>query len=91
MPMNFFVCFDVLYKVMLISGIIFGTPCTYIYRVRRENFDTAHRRVDGIKMNMKVPYSLAIFAIIIEILIFKIVLMRARREKRSSRSRYNPA
>jgi len=28
---------------------------------------------------------------IIEILIFEIVLMRARREKRSSRSRYNPA
>jgi len=59
--------------------------------VRRENFDTAHRKVDGIKMNIKVPYRLAIFAIIIEILIFEIVLMRARREKRSSRSRYSPA
>jgi len=24
-----------------------------IYRVRREDFDTAHRKVDGIKMNIK--------------------------------------
>jgi len=59
--------------------------------VRRENFDTTHRKVDGIEMNIKFPYSLAIFAIIIEILIFEIVLMRARREKRSSCSRYSPA
>jgi len=42
-------------------------------------------------MNIKVPYRLAIFAIIIEILIFEIVLMRARREKRSSHSKYSPA
>jgi len=42
-------------------------------------------------MNTKVPYRLATFAIIIEISIFEIVLMRARREKRSSRSRYSPA
>jgi len=40
-------------------------PC--IYRVCRENSDTAHRKVDGIEMNIKVPYRLAIFAIIIEI------------------------
>jgi len=51
----------------------------YVYRVRREKFDAAHRKVDGIEMNIKVPYHLAIFAIIIEILIFEIVLMRARR------------
>jgi len=55
--------------------------------VYRETFATAHRKVDGIEMNIKVPYRLAIFAIIIEILIFEIVLMRARQEKRSSRSR----
>jgi len=59
--------------------------------VCRENFDTAHRKVDGIEINIKVPYRLAIFAIIIEILIFETVLMRARREKRSSHSRYSPA
>jgi len=59
--------------------------------VRRENFDTARRKVDGIEMNIKVPYCLVIFAIIIEILIFEIVLMRACREKRSSRLRYSPA
>jgi len=63
----------------------------HVYRVCRENFDTAHKKVDGIEMNIKVPYHLAIFAIIIEILIFEIVLMRARQEKRSSRSRYSPA
>jgi len=51
---------------------------TCIYRVYRENSDTAHRKVDWIEMNIKVPYRLAIFAIIIEILIFEIVLMRAR-------------
>jgi len=61
----------------------------YIYRVRRENFDTVHRKIDGIEMNIKVPYRLAIFAII-EILILEIVL-RARREKRSSRLRCSPA
>jgi len=58
----------------------------YTHRVRRENFDTAHRKIDGIEMKIKVPYRLAIFAII-EILIFEIVLMRTRREKSSSRSR----
>jgi len=42
--------------------------------VCRENSDTAYRKVDGIEMNIKVPYRLAIFAIIIEILIFEIVL-----------------
>jgi len=47
-----------------------------MYRVRRENFDTARRKVD--EMNIKVLYRLAIFAIIIEILIFENVLMRAR-------------
>jgi len=62
-----------------------------IYRVCRETLATAHRKVDGIEINIKVPYRLAIFAIIIEILIFEIVLMRARREKRFSRSRYSPA
>jgi len=41
-------------------------------------------------MNIKVSYCLAIFAIINEILIFEIVLMRARREKRSSCSKYSP-
>jgi len=41
-------------------------------------------------MNIKVSYRLAIFVIIIEILIFEIILMKARREKRSSRSRYSP-
>jgi len=50
----------------------------HVYRVYRENSDTAHRKVDWIEMNIKVPYRLAIFAIIIEILIFEIVLMRAR-------------
>jgi len=45
----------------------------YIYRMHRENFDTAHRKVDGIEINIKVPYHLAIFAMIIEILIFEIV------------------
>jgi len=59
--------------------------------VNRETLATAHRKIDGIEMNIKVPYRLAIFTIIIEILIFEIVLMRARREKRSSRSRYSPA
>jgi len=61
-----------------------------IYRVNRETLATDHRKVDGIEMNIKVPYRLAIFAIIIEILIFEIV-MRARQEKRSSHSRYSPA
>jgi len=46
--------------------------------VRRENFDTARRKVDGIEMNIKVPYRLALFTIIIKILIFENVLMRAR-------------
>jgi len=59
--------------------------------VCRENFDTAQRKVDGIKMNIKVPYHFVIFAIIMKILIFEIVLMRARQEKRSSHSRYSPA
>jgi len=63
----------------------------YIYRVFRETLATAHRKVDGIEMNIKVSYRLAVFAIIIEILIFEIVLMRARQEKRSSRPRYSPA
>jgi len=52
-----------------------GHP-VYIYGVCRENSDTAHRKIDGIEMNIKVPYRLAIFAIIIEILIFEVVLMR---------------
>jgi len=38
-----------------------------------------------------VIYRLVIFAIIIEVLIFEIVLMRASREKRSSGSRCSPA
>jgi len=42
-------------------------------------------------MNIKVLYRLAIFAIITEILIFEIILMRARRDKRSSRSRRSTA
>jgi len=42
-------------------------------------------------MNIKVPHRLAIFAIIIEIFIFEIILMTACQEKRSSRSRYSPA
>jgi len=46
--------------------------------IQGENFYTAYRKVDGIEINIKVPYRLAIFAIIIEILIFEIVLMRAR-------------
>jgi len=45
--------------------------------VRRENFDTVRRKVDGIEMNIKIPFRLAIFAIIIEILIFENVLIRA--------------
>jgi len=61
-----------------------------LYRVFRENFDTAHRKVDGIE-NIKVSYRLAIFAIIIEILIFEVVLIRARQEKCFSHSRYSPA
>jgi len=55
--------------------------------IYRETSPTAHRKVDGIEMNINVPYCLAIFAIIIEIFIFEIVLMSARREKRSSCSR----
>jgi len=51
----------------------------------------AHREIDEIEMNIKVPYGLAIFAIIIEILIFEIVLMRVRREKRSSRDIARPS
>jgi len=62
-----------------------------VYRMNRETLATAHRKVDGIEMNIKVPYRLAIFAIIIKILIFEIVLMRARREKCSNRSKYSPA
>jgi len=57
----------------------------YINEVYRETSPTAHRKADVIEM--KVSYRLAIFAIIIEILIFEIILMRARRQKRSSRSR----
>jgi len=68
-----------------ISDFIF-----YIYRVYREDFDTAHRKEGEIEINIKVLYRLAIFAIIIEILIFEIVQMRARREQRSSRSRCSP-
>jgi len=63
---------------------------TKLYRVYRETLATAHRKVDRMEMNIKVPYHLAIFAIIIEILIFEIVL-KGRQEKRSSRSRYSPA
>jgi len=61
-----------------------------LYRVYRET-SPIHRMVNGIEMNLKVPYRLAIFAIIIEILIFEIVLMRARRDKRFSHSKYSPA
>jgi len=50
------------------------------FRVCRENFDTAHRKVDGIKMNIKVPYHFAIFAIIMKILIYEIVLKSTSRE-----------
>jgi len=39
---------------------------------------TAHRKVDRIELNIKVPYRLVILTIIIEILIFEIGLMRAR-------------
>jgi len=60
--------------------------------VYRETSPTAYRKkVDGIEMNIKVSYRLAIFAIIIEILIFEIVLMKSRREKRSNRSKYSSA
>jgi len=31
--------------------------------VYRENFDTAHRKIDEIEMNIKVLYRFAIFAI----------------------------
>jgi len=60
-------------------------------QVYRETSPTAHKKIDRIEMNIKVPYDLAILAIIIEILIFEVVLMRARREKRSSRSRHSPS
>jgi len=55
--------------------------------VYRETSSTVHRKIDrdvGIEMNIKVPYRLAIFVIIIERLIFEIVLMRAREAKRSA-------
>jgi len=32
---------------------LYYTLFNYIYRVRRENFDTAHRKVDGIEMKKK--------------------------------------
>jgi len=38
-------------------------------------------KVDRIKINIKVPYYLAVFAIIIKILIFEIVLIRARQRR----------
>jgi len=42
----------------------------YIYRVSRETSPTAHRKVDGIEINIKVFYRLAIS--IIEILMFNL-------------------
>jgi len=71
-----------------INNIARESPIFYRYR---KTSPTAHRKIDRIEMNIKVSYRLAIFAIIIEILIFEIVLMKARREKRSNRSRYSPA
>ena len=40
-----------------------------------ETSPTVHRKVDGIEINIKVFYRLAIFVIILEILMFAIVLM----------------
>jgi len=48
----------------LINHVEWTKTCT-LYRMRRENFDIVHRKVDGIEMNIKVPYRLTIFAIII--------------------------
>jgi len=70
---DFSIQFNVLY---LHTRVWAGSPWHPVYKVCSENSDTAHRKVDGIEMNIKVPYRLAIFAIIIEILIFEIVLMR---------------
>jgi len=51
----------------------------WIYKVSHEISPTAHRKIDGIEINIKVLYRLAIFVIIIiEILMFAIVLIRAR-------------
>jgi len=40
----------------------------FIYRMSHETCPTAHRKVNGIEINIKVLYRLAIFVIIIEIL-----------------------
>jgi len=62
----------------------------YIHKMYCEISPIVHKKIDKIKMNIKVLYRLTIFAIIIKILIFEIALMRARREKRSYCSRYSP-
>jgi len=52
-----------------------------IYRVSLNVRTTAHRKVDGIGRNIKVPYRFAIFVMITKMSIFIIELIRARREK----------
>jgi len=42
-----------LYKMFKIVILYFNN---HIYRVCHENSDTAHRKVDRIEMNIKVPY-----------------------------------
>jgi len=67
-----------LYITIYIYIYIVIYNCTY-FTGSHETSPTAHRKVDGIEINIKVLYHLAIFVIIIEILIFAIVLMIARR------------
>jgi len=82
------ICFSKIFNMLkIISKMIYDiyTGCS------APLLPTAHRKVDKIEMDIKVPYHFVILAIIIEILIFEIGLMRARQEKRPSRSRYSPA
>jgi len=79
-----------MHSIQKITIQIWRRPLSLLYRVHRETSPTVHRKIDEIEMNIKVSYRLAIFAIIIEILIFEIVLMRAHQEKRFSRSTYSP-
>jgi len=90
MVQDFFTQLDVLYLLTKIPTLISGHTvyCTYTGCISRLFLLL---KIDKIEMNIKILYRLVIFAIVIEILIFEIVLMRACREKRSSRSRCSPA
>jgi len=66
--------FETFFKMLCFRGKrgVLMVSDTLIYTGYRETSATAHRKVDGFKMNIKVPYCLTIFAIINEILIFEI-------------------